>query len=224
MKRLAVGLFSVAAMLSTAAHAEGEFAKAGTILVRLRAVVVAPDDGGHNTGILPSVPTGTVNVGNAYVPEVDITYFVTPNIAIETICCAARHSIKGDGAVAALGKLGKTWVTPFTFNLQYHANLGSVVPYIGVGPTWTVFYGEKETAALTGALGPNVKLNVKNKVGVDLQAGLDIPMGERWVINADFKYYFLKPKATLTGGAVPTQTIGVRLNPIIAGVGIGYRF
>jgi outer membrane protein len=209
-----------AAMLSAAPA----FAEAGDILVRARIVTVAPTDGGRNGGILPSVPTGTVNVSEAYIPEIDLTYFFTDNIALETICCAARHTIRGDGAVAGLGAIGKTWVTPFTFNIQYHFDAGGFKPYVGVGPTVTLFYGENETTSLRGALGQNVKLNVKDKVGVDFQVGVDIPITDRMFFNADFKYYLLRPTAELTGGAVPTQTVKVKLDPIIAGIGIGWKF
>ena len=216
--------FLVTALLLSAAVPPAQAMEAGDVMVRLRAVVVAPNDGGRNTGIVPSLATGSVDVGDAYVPEVDVSYFLTPNIAVETICCAARHSIRGTGAIAGLGKIGSTWVTPFTLNAQYHADIGGVKPYVGVGPSWALFYGEGETASLQGAIGA-AKLNVRNKVGFDLQAGLDVPLKGNWYLNADFKYYFLKPSATLTGGALSApQSFRIKLDPIIAGIGIGYKF
>ena len=223
MNRSILAMLTSALLFSATAPQVQAF-EAGDVLVRLRAVVVAPNDGGRNTGIVPSLATGSVDVGDAYVPEVDLTYFFSPSIAVETICCAARHSIKGSGAIAGLGKIGHTWVTPFTLNAQYHADVGGVKPYVGIGPSWALFYGEGETASLQGAIGA-AKLNVRNKVGFDLQAGLDIPLSEKWFLNADFKYYFLKPSATLTGGALTAQqSFRIKLDPIIAGIGIGYKF
>lgn len=200
-------------------------AQAGDLLVRVRAVTVAPNDGGRNSGIQPDIATGTVDVEEAYVPEIDVSYFFTPNLAVETICCAARHAIRGDGAIAGLGKAASTWVTPFTLNLQYHVPMKGFKPYVGAGPMWAVFYGEKEKQSLKDALGDSVKLNVHNKVGFDLQAGVDVPIGERLVFNVDFKYYFVRPSADFTGGSLArTQSVDIKLDPIIAGFGIGYKF
>lgn len=221
MKKHTLALLAATAMFPLVAQA----ADAGDILIRLRVVTVAPNDGGRNTGIVPALPTGAVNVTAAYVPEVDLTYFLTSNLALETICCVAHHSINGYGAIAGLGKIGSTWVTPFTLNLQYHADFKGFKPYIGAGPSWAIFYGEGESDTLKAALGNGVKLDVKNKFGADLQAGVDIPINDRWFFNADFKYYFVKPYATLTGGALTaTQSFRIKLDPVIAGIGFGYRF
>lgn len=220
MKRISGAIVAAAMLAGVPAQAQ----QAGDIMVRLRAITVAPTNK-DNGAVLPSLPAASVTVGDAWVPEVDLTYFLTPNVAVETICCIARHSVYGTGAIAGLGKIGKTNVTPFTLNLQYHfGGNGGVKPYVGAGASWAIFYGESETASLRGALG-NVSLDVRNKFGFDLQAGIDVPLSGNWYLNADFKYYFLKPTAQLSGGALAApQSVKIGLNPIVAGVGIGYRF
>lgn len=200
-------------------------ASAGDFLVRLRAVTVAPNDGGRNSGLTPDLPTAAVNVGEAYAPEVDVSYFFTPNIAVETICCAAKHGIYGANAIAGLNTAAKTWVTPFTLNAQYHHDFGRFKPYAGAGPVWAIFYGETVTNSLRGALGNGARLNVHQKIGFDVQAGVDVPLGKHWVFNADFKYYFVKPSADFSGGALTRpESFRIKLDPIIAGFGIGYKF
>jgi outer membrane protein len=219
MTAAAIGLMAL-----TAGQAQAE---AGDLLIRARIITVAPTDGENtNGGILPALPGASVNVNEAYIPEVDITYFFTKNIAVETICCVARHTIRGARGIAALGGITKTWVLPFTANLQYHLMPeGQIRPYVGAGLNYTLFFGEKESASLKGALGNAVDVNVKNKVGFDLQAGFDVPLTGNWFLNADFKYYFLKPNAVITGGALTApQTVRVKLNPILAGIGVGYKF
>lgn len=62
--------------------------------VRLRAVGVFPDAGEGSVNI-----GGKTDVGDAVTPELDLTYFLTENVAAEIIAATAQHSIQYNGFV-----------------------------------------------------------------------------------------------------------------------------
>ncbi|HNR76037.1 MAG TPA: OmpW family protein [Parvularculaceae bacterium] len=207
----------LAAMVATPAYAE-----AGDWLVRLRGIYVAPQD--ESGGVLPAVPTGSVTVDDAIVPELDFTYFFTNNIAAELILATSPHDIDGAGAISALGEVADTMALPPTLTLQYHfAPDQKVRPYVGAGLNWTIFYSEDSTASLDGALGGPTAVSLDDSFGWAVQAGVDIDITERVFLNLDVKYIDIDTTATLnTGGAI--NTIDVAIDPIVAGIGFGMRF
>lgn len=82
--------------------------------IRLRAIGVLPDSGGHTT------IGGKPEADNAYVPEVDITYFLTQNWALELIAATSPHDLKLKNSDIGDVDLGDTWILPPTLTLQYH--------------------------------------------------------------------------------------------------------
>ncbi len=202
-------------ILSPAAAEQGDW------LIRLRGIVVAPTE--ETSDVLPGFPGGQVGVENAIVPELDFTYFLTRNIGAELILATSPHDIIGEGALAGLGEIADVMVLPPTLTLQYHFNPGGQIrPYVGVGVNWSIFYSEDASSSLTGAVGPTT-VDVDDSVGLALQAGVDFALSERWFLNADVKYIQIDTTATLnSGGAV--NAVDIDLDPIVAGIGIGYRF
>jgi len=198
------------------------YAEAGDWLVRLRGIYVAPqDDSGH---ILPGVPTGSVGVDDAIVPELDFTYFFTNNIGAELILATSPHDINGAGAISALGEIADTMALPPTLTLQYHfAPDQRVRPYVGAGINWTIFYSEDSTASLESALGGPTSVSLDDSFGWAVQAGVDFDITDRVFINLDIKYIDIDTTATLnTGGVI--NTVDVDIDPIVAGIGFGMRF
>ena len=107
------------------------------VAVRVRALGVLPDASGSSVNVAGSAalssPNSGLSIGNAVVPELDISYFFTQNIAAELILGVTPHHITGTGALAGVD-IGKTWLLPPTLMLQYHfTNFGAFQPYIGVG-------------------------------------------------------------------------------------------
>ncbi len=142
-------------------------------MVRVRGLYVMPNDGSKVFAGGALVPGGRTDMSNAFVPELDITYFFTPNIAAELILGVTPHRARGAGALAGLGKLGSVTLLPPTLTLQYHfTGLGAFKPYVGAGVNYTVFFGEKD-AALTN-------FKVTNRLGFALQAGVDIMIDRNW--------------------------------------------
>lgn len=178
---------------------------------------------GRIIGVLPldstssiSVIGGKVETSNAVTPEVDFSYFLTDNIAVELIAATSRHDLYAvDSALGGKTKVGRTWVLPPTLLLQYHFfPKERFSPYAGVGLNLSFFYG---TSAANGIN----QVAMSNSAGVAIQAGFDYNFSGNWFANFDVKQIFVSTKASINGGAIRATTA---LNPTVIGAGIGYRF
>lgn len=182
------------------------------LLVRGRVIGVLP----YHSSARLSVP-GSAHVSDRVVPEVDLSYFLTPNFAIETICCATKHHITGRGALNGLD-VGKTWAVPFTVTAQYHfTTFGPFKPYVGAGLNYTLYLGEKNGDPAIS------RLKVKSSFGPALQAGFDYFIDDHWGVNFDVKKIWMQPKVSLAANDVPVRG-KAKINPLIVGAGVSYRF
>lgn len=66
-------------------------------------------------------------------------------------------------------------------------------------------------------------MNAGDSFGYAVQAGFDYAISERWFINFDVKYIDMSVDIELVTGATH-RNVNVDINPIIAGIGIGYQF
>ena len=211
-------VLGAALCFSTATSA---FAEQGDWLVRLRGIVVAPTE--QSTDVLPGFVGGQVTVDNAIVPELDFTYFVTNNIGAELILATSPHDISGAGVLAGLGEIADVMALPPTLTLQYHFMPDARLrPYVGVGVNYTIFYSEDASTSLVTALGATT-VDLDDSVGVAFQAGVDFDLNDRWFLNADIKYIQIDTTATLNSGGT-INSVDVDLDPIVAGIGVGFRF
>lgn len=202
---LALGM-AAAGLAAPEAQAQQGFSgkSAGDIMVRARVIGVIPDEDA-TTSI-----GGNVSVSNEWVPEIDFTYFVTDNIALELIAATTRHDVSSSVA----GSLGKVSLLPPTLTLQYHfMPKERLSPYVGAGVNYTIFYNEKP--------GPFASIDYKDSFGWALQAGVDYALTDNWYLNADIKKIFLSTDVSINGGFV---TADVDLDPWIVGFGVGYKF
>ena len=216
MRRLLLLAGSALAALPT-----GAFAEAGDLLVRARAVVIAPSDDASD--ILPGLPGSSVDVDGAIVPELDFTYFITDRIAAELILATSNHDLSGTGGIEGLGDVADVWVLPPTLTFQYHFLPDATVrPYVGVGVNYTVFYNAEASDSLVGALG-ETRIDVNESAGLAVQAGMDIDLNDTWFFNADVKFINIETEATLVSGNTINQ-IDIDVNPVVFGLGFGRRF
>lgn len=182
--------------------------------VRLRGLAVVP-----NESASIQVIGGDVDISNAFVPELDFTYFFTKNIAAELILGTTKHDVKAISTAAGDIELGDVWLLPPTLTLQYHFDGEIVHPYLGAGVNYTLFYNEDE--------GPVAdKVSYDNSLGLNFQLGFDIDISDKWFINLDAKYILLNTDVSVNATSALGATVGadVDINPFIAGIGIGRRF
>lgn len=181
-------------------------------LIRVRALAVVPDEAATIETI-----GGSAEIGDQFVPELDITYFFNENFSAELILAVTPHSV--DAVDTALGDvdLGKTWLLPPTLNVQYHfAPRGEVRPYIGAGVNYTTFFG--------GNSGDVVDVDYSDSFGFSLQAGVDIPVNDVYFVNLDVKKVFIQTDVTVDAGAAGVVGADVDIDPWVLGVGVGRRF
>lgn len=177
----------------------------GTWIVRARALSL--DSANKDT-------TGLgLSVNNKVFPEVDITYFLSPNLAAELILTyPQKHDLRSNGAnIATLKHL------PPTLTLQYHFPMNGFRPYVGAGVNYTHFSNVNFDPAVVTALNPSID---KNSYGLALQAGVDIPMGGGWLVNLDLKK--VQIKTDVFSGTTKAGTF--KVDPTLLSVGFGKRF
>lgn len=210
-RKLGAATALAAAVLGFAAgpaHAEFAGKSAGDIMVRARALWVAPDESASTT------IGGDVSVSNDFVPELDVSYFITDNIALELIAATTTHDVAHKPTGIDLGEVS---LLPPTLTLQYHfMPKERFSPYVGAGLNYTFFYDEEPAAgsAVTS-------IDYENSVGYALQAGVDYAVADNWYVNLDVKKIFLSTDVSMNGGAI---TANVDLDPWLVGFGVGYRF
>ena len=119
------------------------------------------------------------------------------------------HRISANDTSVGNVDVGSTWILPPTLTLQYHfMPRERFSPYVGVGLNTSFFYA-------TSPAKPTVtSLSLDNNVGAALQAGFDYNITGHWFANVDVKQIFLNTTAHLR----------TALDPLVAGVGVGYRF
>lgn len=189
-------------------------------MVRIRALAFVPQSSA-NLYAAGTPIDGTLKVSNTVVPEIDISYFFTKNIAIEAICCVVPAKINAKGAVAALGNVGEVVAFPPTITLQYHVtDLGAFKPYVGVGVNYTHFFKNGN--------GTNfANLTIDDSWGIAGQIGFDYMIDKHWAFNVDVKKIYMQPNAQVNlvtaSGNVPLVA-KTKIDPWLFGVGIGYKF
>ncbi|WP_426127126.1 OmpW/AlkL family protein [Pararhizobium sp. PWRC1-1] len=180
--------------------------------IRVRALGVITRD----TGSIDGVPGSDLSYSDTLIPELDISYFFTNNIAAELILGTTYANINEDGAVGV--PVGKAWLLPSTLTLQYHfTDFGAFKPYVGAGINYSLFYNQSEKAGFSN-------LDVKNHLGAALQVGFDYMLDDNWGVNFDVKKIFLK-----TDWSADHDTLGplrgkAKIDPWLIGTGITYRF
>jgi outer membrane protein len=213
----------IMAGLIAAAAVQPAQAAAGDVYLRLRGIVVAPNE--RSGDVLPAFPGQKVKVNNSFMPEVDVTWMATDHIGFELIAATTKHSATGtSGTTGMIGRLASTWVLPPTLTAQYRPIAdGPVRPYVGAGVNYTIFYSEKASAGLEAAVG-DTKVRMKNSAGWAAQAGVDVDLTKRVFVNFDVKYIDIDTTARLSTTAIGAQRVRVNLDPLVFGAGIGLRF
>lgn len=153
-----------------------------------------------------------LNVDNKSIPELDISYFFNKNVAAELILTVPQKQHVYSGST----DLGTFKHLPPTLLAQYHfTNFTGYKPYVGAGVNLTFINKESITTGTD-------KVTLSNdSIGMALQAGVDVPLTKQLSLNFDVKKVQLKTRVYIDG---VEQTGNLKLNPVLVGVGIGYRF
>jgi len=175
-------------------------------MVRFRATNL--DMANKTTG---TVATLGVNANDKTIPEVDVTYFFNKNVAAELILTVPQKQT----VYAGPDTLGTFKHLPPTLLAQYHfTDFNGFKPYVGAGINYT------KISSVNLSYGGALSLD-SHSWGGALQAGVDIPLDKNWSLNFDVKKIYIKSDVYAADGS----NLGtLKLNPVAASVGIGYRF
>lgn len=205
MKKTWLALAVLCSLASSAAFAQD--AAEGRWMVRARAV--------HLDSVNKDSTGLGLSINDKVLPEVDFTYFFSPNIAAELILTVPqKQDIRADG----LGKIGMLKHLPPALLAQYHfTQFSGFKPYVGAGINYTRFSSVRFNPAVQAALSPTID---KSSWGAALQVGVDIPLSKNLYLNFDVKKVFIETDVFSAGNKVGT----LKINPVLAGVGLGWRF
>ena len=168
------------------------------------------------------------------------TYMFTDHLGLGVLGATPfRHNIYGGGDLPSDLKLGETKHLPPTLTLQYYplASSSQFQPYAGIGVNYTVFFEEKTTSALSGAVatqygipGADTELELDDSVGVALELGMDYMLSDNFGLNAAIWWADINTDATVKvydaagNYAAETDEFEVELDPMVYMVGFTYTF
>jgi outer membrane protein len=182
-------------------------AQESPLLVRARAVYIDPANQSAPVG--GAGASDRIHVSTKTIPELDVSYFFTPNWAAELILTyPQKHDVTLDGA-----KIGSFKHLPPTLTAQYHFLPGATInPYVGAGVNYTLI---SSVSLLNGAGSLE-----HDSMGLALQAGVDFKLDKNWSINLDVKKVQIRSDVNISG----VRASEVKVDPLLVGVGVGYRF
>lgn len=213
-------------------------AEQGDIVVRLRAAHINANEdsklgrltnnawgGGAVNSVLNQ--GAELEVESNTIPELDISYYLTKNIALELILAlGSKHDVNihknGDVGQLVTGKhdLGEVNALPPTLTVQWHFMPDQMFdPYIGAGINYTRFMDNSLDLA-----GNQIRVD-RNSWGPAIQAGFDVNLKDGWLINADIKKLWIDTDVKMNlGGAGYRKIDELDIDPWVFGVGIGKKF
>jgi len=170
-------------------------------MLRARAVQVKMQD---NTGA-----SFNWTAENKSLVALDASYFLNKNVAVELFWPSSQTH----GVTSAGTNQGGFAISPHALVLQYHlTDWARVQPYFGAGINNTQY----SSANFTN----NQKVD-RSSWGAALQVGANFPIDKNWSINIDMKKLYSQTDVESSAGA---QLGTLKLNPMLTGVGVGYRF
>ena len=208
---IAALLAAMAAVPAAAQETQGNW------LVRARAVYLKPAN--HSAPVADlSIPADAITINSKTIPELDITYFFTPNIAAELVLTVPQKQTV-TAQQSALGgpvDIGTFKHLPPSLMLQYHfMPTAKIRPYVGAGLNYTRLSSVNLQVPTVG------RLQLQNEsFGFAFGAGVDIEVAKNTYLNLDVKKLRIRSAVNMNGVQLST----VKVDPWLFGVGVGYRF
>jgi outer membrane protein len=191
-------------------------------MVRVRATDLLWQNGQSNgSSTAAGVQQDNVRAKNQWIPEFDVSYFFTKNIATELVLTYPQRVNVYSSLTA--GPTGTVTALPPSLLLQYHfTDLGQFKPYVGAGVNYTIFSNRNNFST---PFGPNSLTVDQNSFGFVGQVGADYMLDKNWGVNVDVKYATMSTNVTGINGAATAGNIGkLTLNPWMPSMGVTYKF
>jgi outer membrane protein W len=146
----------------------------------------------------------TVDYGIAY------KYRFRENMSFGASVLYANHDLKADGE-----KAGTISNMPLLFDFNLHLLKGKQL-YVGVTVGYA-FWGDAKDVPI-GDEGEPGTVTVKQNFVYGLNLGYDFHLGDKWAILTNVRYLGQKVEPDVSGAS------DLSVNPIVANVGLAYRF
>jgi len=212
-----LSLLAIAAVVSLPifASAESEALKTPW-LVRLRVLNMAPLNHSRAfTALATNFPSNAVELNKKTFPEVDLSYFFSPNWALELVLTYPQQH---DVSLAGVGNIGTVTHLPPILSAQYHYPIknSAFTPYVGLGLNYT-----RITSANLRVQTTDLEV-ARDSVGLAYGIGCDYKLTDRLSINLDFKHVNIKTNVKVASNRAILTNLDV--DPNLLSIGIGYRF
>lgn len=206
LKSLVAAMTAVASLAPIAAQAQST--SENPWMIRVRAVDLLWQNG--QTGAAQSL---NVKAQNQWIPEFDVSYFFTKNIAAELVLTWPQQVNISSNST----NIGKISALPPSLLAQYHfTDLGAFKPYIGAGVNYTIFGNRQNFPGY-----PGIQVE-PSSFGVVGQIGADYMLDKNWGLNVDVKYATIATNIQAVAGGANLGKL--TLNPWMPAVGVTYKF
>jgi outer membrane protein len=179
--------------------------------IRLRGVYLKP---ANKSDAIPGLaPENAIHINDKWLPDLDFEYFIAPNWSAELVLTyPLKQNVTLSGeAIGTFKHLPPVLTAKYDFLPDRDFQ-----PYVGVGINVTNISDVNLAVPGVGAL----KLRTTS-VGPAAQVGFDYRLQDHWFLNADVKWFKLGSHVDLADGA---RVSTVHIDPLLFGIGIGYRF
>jgi len=222
---------AVTATLLATAGMMAQAHEAGDIILRAGFATVSPNDESDRISLPTASPTvlpAGVSVDDDTQLGLMGTWMFADTWGLELLAATPyEHQL----SLPDLGiDAGSTKHLPPTLSMQWYPRGGMPgwQPYLGLGLNYTHFFDETVDAQLSGALGEvlgasSARLELEDSFGLAGQAGVDLPLNDRWMLNAAVWYIDLGTEADIVTD-VGTVSFDVDIDPWVFNIGVAYKF
>ncbi|MHA3053154.1 OmpW/AlkL family protein [Acinetobacter sp. ANC 4641] len=183
---------------------------AGNWQVKVGGSVVAPSED-NNTLANGALTHVKADSAYSFTPSVEY-FFGESNVSAELLLATPlKHDVKTNGQkIASFKELPPTLTVKYNFK-----NSTRFTPYVGVGATAVIPWGEKIAV-------PGAKLKADNAYGVAGQVGFNFQPADakNWGVFVDVRYADIGSDLKLNGTKIGTLDV----NPWVYTIGYSYRF
>jgi len=201
-----LGLFLVAAMLSTTSAAAGD----DNWRAYLRLAGVFPEEK-SDYAIPYALAPNDLKLDNNVLPEVGFAYFLNRRLSLElSILCPSRHkvTVSSTGLIAGhFDQFPVALVCKHYFRPDKELN-----PYVALGLNHTWFTDVSLTMA------PGLSMD-EGRFGAVISGGFDKKLNDRAYLNVDVKKMWSKSDIMESGAKITN----IRVDPLIIGIGVGWK-
>ena len=192
--------------------------------INVGAINVNPDS---STSYINEAPALGLNAEDDTQLGLTFDYALNDNWVVELVAATPfSHDVSGQAGLAG-ASIGKIKHLPPTLLGQYHfGQTGDKFrPFIGAGVNYTIFFEEEASQDLKTTLGTqDVELELDDSFGLAAQVGFNYAFDKHWGLHTMVSYIDIDSDATVYANGVKALTVDVKVDPVVAMVGVRYSF